>query len=73
MVEQFLSLPLEIYDSASLLVSALEIAIATRRPVYDSLYLALGVELSGTVVTADERWVHALADSPFARFLQLLS
>jgi predicted nucleic acid-binding protein len=73
MVEQFLSLPLEIYDSASLLVSALEIAIATRRPVYDSLYLALAVELSGTVVTADERWVHALADSPFARFLQLLS
>jgi predicted nucleic acid-binding protein len=71
-VEHFLSMPLEIHDSMYLLAPALEIAIATNRTVYDSLYLALAVELGGTVVTADERWVNALVDSPFARFIRLL-
>src|SRR4030042_2974215 len=56
MIEHFLSMPLEIHDSMLLLAPALEIAIATRCPVYDSLYLALAVELGGTVITADERW-----------------
>jgi predicted nucleic acid-binding protein len=73
MIEHFLSMPLEVYDSASLLAPALDIAMATHRTVYDSLYLALAVELDGTVITADERWAQALAGSPFARFLRLLS
>jgi predicted nucleic acid-binding protein len=72
MIEHFLSMPLEIHDSTFLLAPALEIAIVTKRPVYDSLYLALAVELGGTVITADERWVHALVGSPFARFMRLL-
>jgi predicted nucleic acid-binding protein len=72
MIEHFLSLPLEIHDSTYLLAPALEIAIATRRTVYDSLYLALALELDGTVVTADERWLNALANSPFLRFLRPL-
>jgi len=46
--------------------------VATKRPVYDSLYLALAVELGGTVVTADERWVNSLAGSPFGCFLRRL-
>jgi len=73
MIEHFLSMPLEIHDSTFLLASALEIAMATQHPVYDSLYLALAVELGGTVVTADARWVHALTDGPFGRFIRLLS
>jgi len=73
MIEHFLSMPLEIHDSVFLLAPALEIAIATKRPVYDSLYLALAVELGGAVITADERWANALTAGPFARFLQLLS
>jgi predicted nucleic acid-binding protein len=72
MIEHFLSMPLEIHASTFLLAPALEIAIATKRPVYDSLYLALAVELGGTVVTADERWVNALAGNPFGRFMRLL-
>ncbi|MBM4028456.1 MAG: PIN domain-containing protein [Planctomycetes bacterium] len=72
LIEHFLSLPLEIYDSTYLVAPALQIAIATRRTVYDSLYLALAVELGGTVVTADARWVNALTDSPFAPFLRPL-
>jgi predicted nucleic acid-binding protein len=72
-IEHFLSMPMEIYDSTYLLASALEIAIATNRTVYDSLYLALAMELDGTAITADERWVNALQRSPFTRFVRLLA
>ncbi len=72
LIEHFLSMPLEIHDSTYLLAPALQIAIATKRTVYDSLYLALAIELGGTVVTADERWVNTLTDGPFTRFLRLL-
>ena len=72
MVEHFLAMPLEIHDSASLLASALEIAASTKRTVYDSLYLALAIELGATVITADHRWVNALAGGPFARFARPL-
>jgi predicted nucleic acid-binding protein len=72
MIEHFLSMPLEIHDTTCLLASALEIAISTHRTVYDSLYLALAVELDGIVITADERWVNALQRTPFAGFLRLL-
>jgi predicted nucleic acid-binding protein len=72
MIEHFLPMPLEIHDSTYLLAPALQIAIATHRTVYDSLYLALAVELGGAVITADERWVNALETSPFTRFIRLL-
>lgn len=72
MIDHFLSMPLEIHDSTYLLAPALQIAIATRRTVYDSLCLALAVELRGTVITADEHWVNALENSPFTRFVRLL-
>lgn len=73
MIDDFLSMPLEIHDSTYLLAPALQIAIATHRTVYDSLYLALAIELGGTVVTADARWVNALEQSPFTRFVRLLA
>ncbi len=72
LIEHFLSMPVDIYESTFLLAPALEIAVATTRPVYDSLYLALAVELGAIVITADERWTNALIGSPFARFLRLL-
>jgi len=72
MIEHFLSMPLDIHDSTSLLAPALEIAMATERTVYDSLYLALAVELGAVVVTADQRWVNALRGGPFTRFVRFL-
>lgn len=73
MLDHFLAMPLGIHDSALLLPAALEIAVATRRTVYDSLYLALAIELGATVVTADRRWANALSPGPFARFLRPLA
>lgn len=73
LVEDLLSLPLMIHDSKTILGAALEIATATQRTVYDSLYLALAIELDGIVITADERWVNALSPSPFGRYLRLLA
>ncbi|MDI9430809.1 MAG: type II toxin-antitoxin system VapC family toxin [Planctomycetota bacterium] len=73
MLDHFLSMPLGIHDSALLLPAALEIAVATCRTVYDSLYLALAVELGATVVTADRCWANALNPGPFTRFLRPLA
>jgi predicted nucleic acid-binding protein len=72
MIEHFFLMPLEVHDGAFLLAAAVEIASATHRTVYDSLYLALAVELDGTVITADERWTNALAGGPLARYVRLL-
>ena len=73
LIRDFLLLPLEIYDSHIILASAMEIATNTQRTVYDSLYLALALELNGTVVTADTRMVNALKRSPFSHYLRLLA
>jgi predicted nucleic acid-binding protein len=48
------------------------VASATKRPVYDSLYLALAIGFGTVVVTADTRWVNALTGGAFARLLWLL-
>jgi predicted nucleic acid-binding protein len=53
--------PLEVHASSRLLPAALEIAVATGRTVYDSLYLALAEASRCRLVTADRRLVNALA------------
>ena len=58
--------PVTIFPSRLLLEAALEIALATGRTVYDSVYLALAVALECRLVTADERLVNALAGGPLA-------
>ena len=52
------------HGSAPLMQAALEIALRTGRTVYDSLYLALAVQLDSRVLTADEKLYHALKDGP---------
>ena len=49
------------FASATLLASALSIARAHGRTVYDSLYLVLAVQESATMITADERLANAVA------------
>lgn len=62
-------LGLRIYPAWPLVLSAYELAAQTGRSVYDSLYLALAVQESALMVTADERLVNALQDSPLAAFV----
>ena len=40
------------------------IALITSRSVYDSMYVALALRLDTRVVTADERFFHALQSCP---------
>lgn len=52
-MHQFLLLPLEICHSDPLIASAVELATATNRTVYDSLYVALAIDRKAVFVTAD--------------------
>jgi predicted nucleic acid-binding protein len=54
------------HEAAGLLPPAFEIACRAGRTVYDSLYVALAVQLGGVMVTADEKLVNALAGTPWA-------
>jgi predicted nucleic acid-binding protein len=71
-IDDFLSLPVEICDSESLVALAFDIAAATGRTVYDSLYLALAIETGGVMITADKRLTNALKTTDFAKILRLL-
>ncbi len=57
------------FPAQTLLVPAVEIACRTGRTVYDSLYLALAIQERSVMVTADEKFFHALQDTPYASFL----
>jgi len=59
-------MPLTVFPSRLVLEAALEIALGTGRTVSDCVYLALAVALECRLITADERLVNALADTPFA-------
>jgi predicted nucleic acid-binding protein len=62
--------PLEVHCSAPLLEAALDIAMLTGRTVYDSIYVALAVQMDCRLVTADEKVYNALKDGPLgARIL----
>jgi predicted nucleic acid-binding protein len=56
--------PLTVHPSAPLMEAAVEIAIRTGRTVYDSLYVALAVQMDCRVVTADEKLYNSLKDGP---------
>jgi predicted nucleic acid-binding protein len=60
------ALPLLISPSWPLVAAALAIACPTDRSVYDSLYLALAVQESAPLVTADEKFYNALKGGPLA-------
>ena len=45
---------------------ALELAHELRHPVYDCVYLAVGERMDRTLVTADRRFLSALASTPYS-------
>jgi predicted nucleic acid-binding protein len=62
-VDSFRALPLVLTSIGSLLDDAYHLAIATRRTVYDALYLALSIRENCPFVTADEKLVNSLKAS----------
>lgn len=52
-------------DDAAHIRRALEIAVEIGHPVYDCLYLAMAELLGETVVTADRKFLRALAGSAY--------
>lgn len=54
-------LPLHWADDEKVCADAVRIAIALDAPVYDCVYLALAHRASAKLVTADERFVNAVA------------
>jgi predicted nucleic acid-binding protein len=69
LLKDFLRLPLQVAPSASLVDIALQLAIQTRRSVYDCLYLALAVREKTVMVSGDRRLVNSLARGPLADYV----
>jgi predicted nucleic acid-binding protein len=66
LLADMLRLPIDCTPSVELIEAALELAVAVRRTVYDSLYLALAVREGAVMVTGDERLVNAISSTPLA-------
>lgn len=62
-------LPVTRHPEAPLLSATFELAVKTQRTVYDSLYLALAIQLGGQVVTADQKWWNSLQGTAWAGYL----
>jgi predicted nucleic acid-binding protein len=60
-LRQFLQDAPILLDSTTVSNSALGLAMAHQRPVYDCLYLALALEQHCELVTADEKFFNALS------------
>lgn len=54
-------MPVRWHADETICADAIRLAIAHDRPVYDLMYLALAQRLGARVVTADQRFVNALA------------
>ena len=65
--------PFEVVDSKSLIETALQIAIAVDRTVYDSVYLALAVERDCVVLTADRRLFNSIQTGSLSEHVTYLA
>ncbi len=66
------SVPFQVWPSKKLLDSALELALAAGRSVYDCTYLALAIGLDAPLVTADRRLVDAVSRGPVGPYVRWL-
>lgn len=73
MVRQFLGFPVETHPCEPLLPDAMRLALDHDRTVYNSLYLALAVRESATLVTEDAKLMRSLAGGKLSRRVALLA
>lgn len=62
-VNGFGELPLRWYADETIVADAVRLAIAIDHPLYDCLYLALAYRIRETMVTADQRFINAVAQT----------
>jgi predicted nucleic acid-binding protein len=62
-------LPLAYHPTTNLLTEALDIALTTKRAVYDSLYIALAKSQSCQLMTDDRKLYESLQRTSFAEFV----
>jgi predicted nucleic acid-binding protein len=62
-------LPLTRHSELPLLTSAFDLAVRAQRSVYDCLYLALAIQRSAPMVTADQKLYNVLSATPWAKNL----
>ena len=65
-------LPIEYYSANSLLAEALQIALATKRAFYDSLYVAMAAAQGCELITDDRKLHAALQSTSLATFVTLI-
>lgn len=65
--------PINWADDESVVADALDIALALGRPIYDCMYLALARRIGAALVTADARFVNALAGTEYRSDVILLA
>ena len=70
MLADMIQMPIQITPTRDVVAQALEIATQTDRTVYDSVYLATAVQTKAVLLTADERLVNALAQTPWSKFVR---
>lgn len=61
--EELLALPFQVTMISHLLPRALQIGLVNQLPIYDSLYIALALELNCPLITVDQRQANAAAVS----------
>ncbi len=62
-------LPLQRHADERLFPTAYELALDTRRSLYDCLYLALAEAVDGRLITADRKFFNALTGGSYGRRL----
>ena len=73
MLASVAGMPVRWGDDEMVCADAVRLALALDRPVYDCVYLALAHRIGATVVTADLRFVNALAPTEHGEAIMALA
>jgi predicted nucleic acid-binding protein len=71
-VDAVRELPLGYYYTSGLLTDALQIALTTKRSIYDSLYIALAASQGCQLMTDDRKLCESLQSTSLAAFVTLI-
>ena len=73
LIADLLRMPLETHPTHGLIEAAVEIALGTGITVYDAVYLVLAINHNCQLITADEKLVNGLMNTPFQNWITSIS